>query len=153
MIAYSVSYQFIQSFSVPARPAFRWATDYQSSDLALMGENGKRIINRITDNTIILEEEIMQEKKKSRKIKLVRLNPRSLSWHNIQLRGPNKHSEFIYEISPEGRKRSRLTFTGLLVIYSKNPLNARKLKQIAGREKRYDSNAWKKLAKAMTREL
>lgn len=153
MIAYSVSYQFIQSFSVPARQAFRWATDYQPSDLALMGENGKRIINRITDNTIILEEEIMQEKKKSQKIKLVRLNPRSLSWHNIQLRGPNKHSEFIYEISPEGRKRSRLTFTGLLVIYSKTPLNARKLRQIASREKRYDSNAWKKLAKAMTREL
>jgi hypothetical protein len=152
MPAYSVSYQFSQSFSVSARQAFRWATDYEPSDLALMGEEGTRIIRRITKDAIILEEEITQKGTKSKKIKLVRLNPRTLSWHNIQLQGPNKHSEFIYEIRPEGKKKSRLTFTGLLVVYSKNRLSAQKLKQIVSREKRYDSNAWKFLAKAMAKD-
>jgi len=152
MQAFSVSYRLTQRFPVPAQEAFEWATDYQPNDLALMGEGGKRTIQRITEDAIILNEDITHAGGKTRKVKLVRLNPRALSWHNIHLRGPNKYSEFLYEINPEGKDRSKLTFTGLLVLYSKDRLSSQKLKQIANREKQYDSKSWKRLANAMARE-
>jgi hypothetical protein len=152
MQAFSVIYKFSQRFSVSAKEAFDWATDYQPNDLALMGEEGKRTIRKVTEDTIILKEDITHAGRKISKMKLVRLNPRALSWHNIHIRGPNKYSEFLYEINPEGKDRSRLTFTGLLVLYSKDRLSSQKLKQIANREKQYDSMAWKHLASAMARE-
>jgi hypothetical protein len=117
-----------------------------------MGENGKHRIQKLTKDTIILEEDVTLGGKKIRQVKLVRINPRTLSWHNIQLQGPNKHSEFIYEVSPLGNRKSRLTFTGL-VIYSMNRLSRQKLRQIANREKQYDSKAWRLLTKAMIKEL
>jgi len=152
MQAFSVSYKFSQRFPVPAQEAFDWATDYQPNDLALMGEKGKRTIRKVTEDAIVLKEDITHADRKISKVKLVRLNPRALSWHNIHIRGPNKYSEFLYEINPEGKDQSRLTFTGLLVLYSKDRLSSQKLKQIANREKQYDSKAWKRLANAMARE-
>ncbi len=152
MQAFSISYMFSQRFPVPAQEAFDWATDYQPNDLALMGEEGKRTILKVTEDAIILKEDITHAGRKISKVKLVRLNPRALSWHNIHIRGPNKYSEFLYEINPEGKGRSRLTFTGLLVLYSKDRLSSQKLKQIANREKQYDVKAWKLLANAMARE-
>jgi hypothetical protein len=113
-----------------------------------MGEKGRRTIKRITKDTIILREIVYQNGRKISKTKLIKLNPGKLSWHNIHLAGPNKHSEFIYEIVPEGKGASKLNFTGLLVVHDDKP-NVRKLKEIARAEKRYDSNAWKRLAKAM----
>ena len=118
----------------------------------MMGEEGKRRISRVTEDTVILEE-VVQDDKKVSKVKLVKLNRPALSWHNIHLQGPNKYSEFIYEIVPETTHRSRLAFTGLLLVYSTKPVSRRKLRQIANREKRYDSGAWKRLAAAMTEEL
>lgn len=152
MQAFSVRYRFTQRFPVSAQEAFEWATDYQPTDLALMGEDGKRTIQKITEDAIILKEDITHARGRTSKVKLVRLNPRALSWHNIHIRGPNKYSEFLYEITPEGKGRSKLTFTGLLVLYSKDRLSAQKLKQIANREKHYDSKAWKRLADAMAKE-
>ena len=110
MQAFSLSYKFIQRFPVPAQEAFEWATDYQPNDLTLMGEDGKRTIQKITKDTIILKEDIMHRRGRTSKVKLVRLNPRALSWHNIHIRGPNKYSEFLYQITPEGKSRSKLTF-------------------------------------------
>jgi len=153
MQVYSISYRFNQRFMVPAQDAFRWSTDYRSDDLRLMGEKGFRRVKRLTDDTTILEEHVMQERKKIRKVKLVKINPLTLSWHNIHLEGPNKYSEFIYEISPEGTRRSNLTFTGLLVVYAKNHISRDRLKHIARKERQYDSRAWKLLASAMAKEL
>ena len=153
MQAYSASYTFTQRLPVPARKAFEWCTDYRPEDLALMGEDGKRRIRRVTENTVILDEEVTQGSNRTCKVKLVKLNPHTLSWHNIQLEGPNKHSEFIYQIIPEGKRRSRLTFTGLLVVYSKHQLSSRQLRQIADMEERFDSRAWKRLAMAMEKDF
>ena len=152
MQASSVTYTFTQQFQVPAQDAFKWATDYQPNDLALMGEKGKRRIRRLTEDAIILEEGVRVGAKTIWKVKLVRVNPRTLSWHNIQLQGPNKYSEFIYEVTSRGSRKSKLTYTGLLVVYSKNRLSRQRLRQVANREKRYDSKAWKLLANAMVKD-
>ena len=149
----SVRYKFIQHFSIPTREAFDWCTDYQPGDLALMGEEGKRRITRVTSDTVILEEDVVQGDKKVSKVKLVKLNRPALSWHNIQLQGPNKYSEFIYEIVPESPYKSRLIFTGLLLVYSTKSISRQRLRQIANTEKGYDSSAWKRLAKTMAEEL
>ena len=148
----SISYKFDQHFSVPAREAFDWCTNYQPGDLALMGEEGKRRIRRVTDDTVILEEHVIQDGKKVSKLKLVKLNRDALSWHNIHLQGPNKYSEFIYQIVPESR-RSKLIFTGLLLVYGTKRTSRQKLRQIANREKLYDSRAWKLLASKMAEDL
>ena len=153
MQTFSTSYRFTQRFAVPARKAFEWSTDYQLTDLALMGERGTRRIRRVAEDTVILEEEVTQGRRKTSKVKLVKLNPRTLSWHNVQLEGPNKHSEFIYEIAPEGRRKSKLSFTGLLIVYSKHPLSSQELRRIADTEKRSDSKAWRLLAKAMMKDF
>ena len=153
MQTFSVSYSFNQRFPISAREAFDWCTDYRSDDYELMGEKGRRGIRRVTKDTILLEEQVIQGSRTVRKLKLVKINPRRLSWHNIQLQGPNKYSEFIYEIRAEGENASTLSFTGLLVVYAKRSLTRNRLGQIAEKEREYDSKAWKLLAKAMAKEL
>jgi len=145
----SVTYKFSQRLDAPPKAAYKWCTDYQPDDLSLMREKGRRRIQWITDDTVILQEVVHQNGKKIKKIKLVKLDPDNLSWYNVQLSGPNKYSAFLYRISSEERNQSRLNFTGLLVVYTKTRLSNRKLEQIARKEKRYDSNAWKHLAKAI----
>jgi len=145
----SVTYKFSQRLNAPAKGAYRWCTDYQPNDLSLMHEKGQRRIQWITDDTVILREVVHRNGKKIQKVKLVKLDPANLSWYNIQLSGPNKHSAFLYQTAPEGKNRCRLNFTGLLVVYSQTRLTNRKLGEIARNERRYDSNAWKLLANAL----
>jgi len=148
----SVAYRFTQRFNVPARQAYEWCTDYRPDDLALMKEKGQRRIQRITKDTIILTEVVWNKRKKIKKTKLVRLNPTELSWYNIQISGPNRHSMFLYKIASEGKARSRLTFTGLLVVYGKGRLSRQRLLRISNVERQYDAQAWKHLATAMERD-
>jgi len=150
-MASSVTYKFSQRFDVGAREAYKWCTDYEPDDLALMKENGERKIQRISDDTIILTEVIYQNKKKINKTKLVKLNPDRLSWYNIQISGPNRYSAFLYEIIPESRRRSKLNFTGLMLVYG-TKLSSNRLKHIGHAERQYDSEAWKLLAKAMAKD-
>jgi hypothetical protein len=87
------------------------------------------------------------------KTKLVRINKTSISWTNTHVSGPNLHSQFLYRIAPEGKRASRLFFTGLLVCYSVKHLSERALRHVAKTERRVDSMAWKHLAKAMERDF
>jgi hypothetical protein len=67
-----------------------------------MKENGRRGIQRLTQDTLILIEVIKSGRKRMKKVKLIKLNPAKLEWYNTQLAGPNRHSEFLYKIHPEG---------------------------------------------------
>ena len=149
----SLTYKFTQLLDAPPEAAYHWCTDYQPDDLSLMKEKGQRKIRWITDDTVILEEIVHQGRKKTKKIKLVKLDPEHLSWYNIQLSGPNKHSAFLYTITPAAKNRSRLTFRGLMVVYSKVRLTNHKLRLMAATERQYDANAWKHLAKALHEQL
>jgi hypothetical protein len=149
----SAKYGFSQRFRVPAREAYDWCTDYRPDDLALMNENGRRNIERLTQDTLIITEVVKLGRKTVKKVKLIKLNPAKLEWYNIQLAGPNKHSEFLYQIHSEGSNASRLNFTGLLVVYSKRKLPRSRIRRIASTERGYDSQAWVLLAKAMEKDL
>ena len=52
----AVRYTFTQKFSVPVEEAFRWSLDYDHDDFSLMGLEGRRRINKLTDDTYILED-------------------------------------------------------------------------------------------------
>src|SRR5208337_414877 len=153
MFANSVSYKFSQSFRVPARQAYKWCTNYEPTDLSLMNEEGQPRIRKVTEDTVILTEKFNQKGKMVKKVKLVKLNPVNMSWYNIHIVGPNKNSAFVYQIVPEGKTRSKLMFTGFLVVYSKASFSPKLIKQIATNEKRGDSNAWKLLARAMEKDI
>ncbi len=150
--AYSVKYQFSQILDLPAKQAFDWCTDYQPNDASLMNWKGSRRIRKITYDTLVLTETMRKKNLKVTKTKLVRLNKPQLSWSSTHLTGPNKHSQFLYKLIPEGYKRSRLYFTGLMVCYSKRPLSNGQLQKIARTERNGDSATWHRLATAIQKE-
>jgi hypothetical protein len=148
----SVRYCFSQSFPVPAREAYDWCTDYSAHDHALMGdEAAERQIIRLAEDTVILTDIFHAEKGEVEKQKLVHLYPDRLCWVATHLTGPNKYSQFIYEISGEGNSASRLDFTAVHLEYAK--LDSEALESLADKLKAADSAVWKLLAKAMAREL
>lgn len=149
MVLNPIRYSFVQRFSVPVEDAFRWSLDYDSDDFALMGVEGRRKINKLADDTFILEDGRRTEKGWVEKTRLIRINPDRHSFSNTHIGGPTLHSQFWYEFLPEGRGRSRLEFTGLLLYPSEKKLPSEQAARIAAEEKKGDSKIWKNLAKAM----
>jgi hypothetical protein len=151
--AFSVYYRFSQNFRFPARQAYRWSTSYHQKDISLMGLEGQRKVERLAPDTFILTDTIIHGGRGSTKVKLVRLNPRRLSWTSTHLSGPNKHSQFLYEILPVGERASRLVFTGLQVCYSDRKPTAKERAEMARKERKADAATWKNLAREMERDL
>ena len=150
-----VRYHFSQRFPVSARKAYKWCTDYTPEDPALMGNEAvaERRITRVTDATVILTDIFHTRKGDVDKQKLVQLYPDRLSWVSTHLAGPNRYSQFIYEISAEGDSASRLDFTALHLEYEKENLDSNDVKSLADKLKKEDSALWKLLAKAMAKDL
>ena len=153
MRVYSVKYGFSQRFSVPARRAYHWCTDYRPYDLSLMKIKGQRSLRKLTDDTIILNEITYRNERAVKKTKLVRLDRAHLAWSSTHVSGPNRHSQFLYQIAPLGKRSSKLNFTGLLLCYSETKLSPSKIKQIAKDERRQDALSWRNLANAMAEDL
>jgi hypothetical protein len=150
----SIRYHFSQRFSVPARKAYLWCTAYSPEDHALMGEEAaERQITHLADTTIILTDIFHTRNGSIEKQKLVQLYPDRLCWISTHLTGPNKYSQFIYEISAEGKNASRLDFTALHLEYEKEKLDSEGIKLLADKLKEQDSKAWNLLAEAMRKEL
>jgi len=117
-----------------------------------MGEDrAERQVKYLTESTIILTDTFPAESGDVEKQKLVQLYPDRLTRIATHLTGPNKYSQFIYEVSAEGNSTSRLYFTALHLEYEK--LDSENIKLLADKLKEEDSKAWKLLAKAMEKEL
>jgi len=149
----SIRYRFIQHFNVPALEAYRWCTSYDPKDLSLMGEKGKREIQWISKDAVILSDSF---RKKNRgtftKKKIVRLDPSTLSWTNTHIAGPVKYSQFLYKIVPEGKSASRLEFRGLQ-LQNFDARNKQKTSTIASKIRKEDSGSWKLLAKELNKDF
>ena len=148
-----IEYGFRVTLPASREQAFRWATDYRPDDLALMGENGRRHVERLAKNTLLLTDVFRTPRGPVTKVKLVHLLPREFSWTNTHLSGPSRHSQFLYEVVAMGRNRSQLRFTGLQVDHpGRRPTPsaaARRARDLA----REDSAAWRRLASAMAKDL
>jgi hypothetical protein len=150
-----VRYHFSQRFPVPARKAYKWCIDYSPEDPVLMGNEAvaERLITRVTDATVILTDSFHTRKGDVEKQKLVQFYPDRLSWVSTHVAGPNRYSQFIYEISAEGKGASRLDFTALHLEYEKENLDNEAIKALADKLRKEDSALWKLLAKAMAKDL
>lgn len=149
----SIRYHFRQRFSVSARKAYLWCTDFSPKDPELMGaKTAERQVARITNDTIILTDIFHTCPSNVEKQKIVQLYPARLCWISTHLTGPNKYSQFIYEISAEGDSASRLDFTALHLEYNKENLDSSGIQSLADKLKKEDSALWTLLAKAMEKE-
>ncbi len=149
----TVEFEFSQRFKVPAREAYAWATDYRPDDWTLMGRRGRRRIDRVCDNTLVLTDTVEAPGgQRVTKKRHIRLYPERLTWINTHLSGPNRHSQFLYEITPDGRSASRLRFTGREVRKA-GPMTARQIAALAADERKADAALWKRLARAMEADL
>lgn len=83
------------------------------------------------------------------KHKLVELYRDRLVWTSTHLTGPNKYSQFLYEITAQGKGASALNFTALHL----EPDEKADAKALAKRLREEDAAAWKLLAEAMRQEL
>ena len=154
MPAFTVRYSFQQRFHVAARRAYAWCTDYRPDDHVLMGERGSRKVLQLSEDALILTDNWPGRVGRSvTKVKLVRLDPRNLSWTSTHIAGPARHSQFLYRIVSEGRERSRLEVLGFQHERARNRLTLARMKSRSRGLCRDDSEAWKLLAWAMETEL
>ena len=145
----SVRYHFTQRFSISAQEAFDWCIDFGSQDHKLMGDKtAERQINHFSDGVIILKDSFQSPAGTIEKQKLVLLYPNQHKWASTHLTGPNKHSQFLYQITPQGKNASVLTFTALHIEYDEKA----DAKLLAERLCKEDSCAWKLLADAMVED-
>ena len=150
-----IYYHFQQRFRVSARKAYEWCTDFAPKDHALMGdEDASRKIEHFTERTVILTDHFnITAKNRIEKQKLVKLYPETLFWTATHLSGPAKHSQFIYQITPEGEDASRLDFTGIFLDYVHENASDADAAKLAEKECKADAAAWVLLAKAMEQDL
>ncbi|MGD0250755.1 MAG: hypothetical protein ABSB97_07740 [Thermoplasmata archaeon] len=152
MPLHKTEYQFRVTLPASRERAFRWATDYRPTDLSLMGEEGRRHVEHLAENTILLTDIFRTARGPVTKVKLVHLLPDQFAWTNTHLAGPSRHSQFLYELLPTGRNRCQLRFTGLQVDH---PARRPTASFVAGRARelvREDSATWRRLAAAMGRD-
>ncbi len=148
----SISFRFSQRFNSPAREVYEWATDYDPEDFVRMGHSGKRKIARVCNETLILTDTFEGEDgAKITKKKLVRLDPAGLRWTNTHLTGPNQHSQFLYELIPEGESACRLDFAGMQILELEDA-SKRAVAACSRQLRREDSITWKNLARAFASE-
>lgn len=143
-------YQFRQNFSVPAREDFNWCTAFDVDDNALMGDSeAKREITYLAKGSLLLKDTFSTPTGTTEKQKLVQLYPKQLRWTSTHLSGPNRHSQFLYAITPKGKDASVLEFTALHIEYDEKADSGALAKRLCSE----DAAAWVRLAKAMTTEL
>jgi hypothetical protein len=145
----SIRYHFTQRFSVSAQEAFEWCTDFDSHDNMLMGDKtAERQITPLADGVIILKDSFHSVAGTIEKQKLVLLYSDQYKWTSTHLTGPNKHSQFLYQITQKGKDASVLTFTALHLEYNEKA-DTRLLVERLCKE---DAAAWKFLAAAMAED-
>jgi hypothetical protein len=93
----------------------------------------------------------VNESEKTIKQKLVCLYPSRFFWTSTHLTGPNKYSQFLYEITSQTDGQSCLTFTALHLDY--NFKKEEDAERLARDLKKMDSETWKLLAEKMEKEL
>jgi hypothetical protein len=155
LVLTSIRYSFSKRFAVPVEEAFRWSIDYEPNDFTLMGIEGKRKVNKLTDDTFILEDSRKAKEGEGwvQRLRLIRINHERRSFSNTHIGGPTPHSQFWYEFFPEEDGGSRLDFTGLFLLPSTKKLSKEEVAKIAEDERKADSQIWKNLAKAMEADL
>ena len=149
----SVVYKFHQHLNVTPADAFAWATDYQPDDFKLLGRNGRRKVESLGDDTLILSDTVVADDgTKLRSKKLIKIYRDRMMWTSTNVDGPMRHSQVLYEITANGAKGSRLTFTGHRV-HDGPPITAREKRALSAQFAKMGTAHWKHIAQVMTQDL
>jgi len=146
-------YRFHKRFRVSADEAYGWLTDFQANDLELMGGEGRREVRRLTPDVYLLVDHVRRGGKEVLKEKLFHLYPEDRAWISTYVGGPTNRSQFLYQVEPAGRNRSRFTFTGLQMEQGRRALKGVPLARYARRLRDEDSATWTRLTWTLHREL
>ena len=148
----TIHYMFTQHFEVPAKTAYIWCTSFSAEDFSLINqENTKREIVHLTDEVLILRDRYKTGQGWLLKEKLIHLYPEKLAWTSTHLSGPNKHSQFMYEIKAETKQTSYLVFIANHVEYQEN-VNCEDVCLLAEKCCSADSDVWSRLAEALNKQ-
>ena len=149
----SVVYKYHLHLNATPAAALAWATDYQPDDFKLLGRKGSRKVDRIDDDTMILTDTaIADDGTRSRSKKLIKIYRDRLLWTSTILDGPMRHTQSLYEITADGAKGSRLTFTGHRV-HDGQPMTAREKRALSAQFAKMGTAHWKHIAQVMTESL
>jgi hypothetical protein len=149
----SVPYRFSVRLPASCEAAYRWSTDYRPDDLALSGRRGTRKVVWLTPDALLLTDTIPKGRGTDVKTRLVRLYPDRCTWTNTHVSGASLHSQFLYELEPEGRNASRLEFTGLQLLRLARRPSPSAIATLGRAIAREDAALWRTLARAMARDL
>lgn len=122
--------------------------------MLIQEQNATRDVRQVSEDTILLNDTYTVGGERVTKQKLVCLYPDRLTWTSTHVTGPNRCSQFLYEITPDTERTCLLKFTGLFLDYNiekrgdekENDLLAKKLEKM-------DSENWRLLAREMEKEL
>lgn len=154
-----IAYGFTIRLPVPRSRAYRWAIDYQPGDLELMGLRATRRVERLAEDLILLTDSFSVDpfnvapRARTVKVKLVHLLPRRYAWTSTHIAGPARYSQFIYELIPDGRRYSRLRYTGVQVERVKSPSTGKSIATRARTLRSEDYRGWRRFARAMAKDL
>lgn len=149
----TVPFRFRQRFPFPAQAVYDWSTDYQPGDIALFGQQGRRRVERLNERTLLLTDTFFgADGAKTVKQKLVHLYPERLAWTNTHIKGPSRHSQFLYELFAEGDRASRLEFTGRQMVRM-DEVDPRRVRELSRELQREDGAIWKRLARELATDL
>ena len=154
-----LTYRFTTKLAAPRAIAYRWATDYESSDFQLGGLKGRRKVERLAPNLILLTDSLDEDPFDSRhsagtvKVKLVHLYPDRWGWTSTHVSGPAQYSQFLYELKPRGSRGCSLLFTGSQVErVSRTPTKA-SLERRTRELRHEDSQLWVRLSASLSKDL
>jgi hypothetical protein len=115
--------------------------------------NAQRQICCVAESTLIIIGTFQTSAGAVEKHKLVELYPDRHAWNATHLTGPNKYSQFQYQIENTDTPRSCLIFTGLFLGYEKENLSVDEVAALADQLCREDAETWQCLAQAMAKDL
>jgi len=150
----SLAYRFRQPFHVTADLAFRWCTDYQSSDGKLFSENHRRVVRWLNEDTAILTDTTYPKGRPEVIHRLIRINRSARAWTGTHLDGPFRYSQFWYQVVADGARRSHLEFVGLHLETTARRLSKSEVARRAEALREADSDEWRRyLAPALEHDV
>jgi hypothetical protein len=150
----SLRFSFRQRFSVPARAAFAWCTDYSPGDVAYFPGTVRRQVNRIAEDAIVMTDTSVRKGKTLEISRLVRIDPEIMTWTSTHLNGPYQHSQYWYHIIPDSAETSHLDFEGLRLERVPRALSAAEIRVRTETHRRADLTEWRTLlAPALEEDL
>jgi len=150
----SLKYHFRQPFHVPAQAAFRWCTDFGPSDGKLFSNPTRRSVRWLNEDALVMTDTTRPEGRTLRIRRLVRIYREEMAWTNTHLDGPFQHSQYWYQVVPDGPRRSHLEYTGLRLVASPRAASKKEIERLSEELRRSDSGEWRDhLAPALEREV